>query len=91
MNNIYLITTAIQPNHTAAHAVNGRACVIATTELEAVAIALTGQPDETYILWLEIYYPQTLFILDRIAQAFGISAPLLSTLLANLTQTEPKS
>jgi hypothetical protein len=61
MNNIYLITTAIQLNHTVDHTLNGRACVMAATELEATAIALAGQPNNTYILWLEVYCPQLLF------------------------------
>jgi hypothetical protein len=58
MKNLYLITTAIQPSHTPHPLVNGRFCIMSPTELKAAAIALTGQPDGTYIFSIEVYLPQ---------------------------------
>lgn len=65
MNKLYLITTATQHQPTAAHLLHDRLCVFAATELEAAAIALSDQPDDTYIFKLEIYYPKLRLKLNR--------------------------
>lgn len=61
MNNLYLITTAMKQSHVSYPVFNGRFCITATTELEAAAIALADQPDNTYIFSIEVYLAQKYF------------------------------
>ncbi|MBD3886803.1 hypothetical protein IFO70_34770 [Phormidium tenue FACHB-886] len=76
MNKIYLIVTATQCRYTSAHILNRCTCVTAATELEAATVALTDQPEQTYIFWLEVCQPQIhLFTLDQamfVQQLFNV-------------------
>lgn len=61
MNNLYLITTAIKQSHAPYPMFNGRFCITSVTELEAAAIALINQPENTYIFSIEVYLAQKYF------------------------------
>lgn len=58
MNNLYLITTAIKQSHIPYPMFNGCFCITSPTELEAAAIALANQPENTYIFSIEVYLAQ---------------------------------
>lgn len=76
MNKIYLIVTATQCRYTSAHILNRCTCVAAATELEAATVALTNQPEQAYIFWIEVCQPQIhLFTLDKtmfVQQLFNV-------------------
>lgn len=58
MKKIYLIKTATQCCDTSAHIMHQCVWIWATNELEAVAIALNNQPEQTYIFRIEVCHPQ---------------------------------
>ncbi|HEY9643953.1 MAG TPA: hypothetical protein V6C57_25910 [Coleofasciculaceae cyanobacterium] len=58
MNNLYLITTAIEQSNSPHPILNGRFCIATSTELEAAALALANQPDQAFIFSIEVYLPQ---------------------------------
>ncbi|MBD3886807.1 hypothetical protein IFO70_34790 [Phormidium tenue FACHB-886] len=87
MNNLYLITTAIEQSHSPHPILNKRFCISTTTELDAAAIALANQPDHTFIFSVEVYLsPKYLHALhsDRTASLFR------SRLLCHLTGRKRK-
>lgn len=75
MKKIYWIKTATQCEYTSAHFVNQCACVMAASELEAAAIALSAQPEQTYIFWIECHPQICLLTLAQAAfiqQTFSV-------------------
>lgn len=64
MKKIYLIKTATQCCYTSAHSIHQCVCVLADTELEAVAIAFNEQREQTYIFQIECDPQLCLFTVD---------------------------
>jgi hypothetical protein len=66
MNTLYLITAAIKQSDVPDSIFDERFCITSATELEAAAIALSEQPEQTYI-WLKACQPQVcLFALNQV-------------------------